>query len=47
MSVTNYQSVLHKIPEECRSHEKFIFSATAVIILIAIKLLQSSLDGVV
>jgi len=47
MSVTNYHSALHKIPEECRSHEKFIFSATAVIILIALKLLQSCLDGVV
>jgi hypothetical protein len=45
--VTNYHSALHKIPEECRSHEKFIFSATAVIILIAISLFQSYLDGVV
>ena len=45
-SVLNYHSALHKIPEECRSHEKFIFSATAVIILIAIRLLQSCLGGV-
>lgn len=46
MLVTNYHSVLHKIPEECRSHEKFIFYATAVIILV-VRLLQSCLDGVV
>lgn len=46
-SVTNYHSALHKIPEECRSHEKFIFSATAVIILVAVRLLQSCLHGVV
>lgn len=38
--VANYHSALHKIPEECRSHEKFIFSATAGIISVAIKLLQ-------
>jgi hypothetical protein len=46
-SVTNYHSALHKIPEECRSHEKFIFSAAAVVILVAIRFLQSCLDGVV
>jgi len=36
-----------KIPEECRFHEKFIFYATDVIILVAIRLLQLCLDGVV
>lgn len=46
-SVTNYHSSLHKIPLEHRSHKKFIFSATADIILAATRMLQSCLDGVV
>lgn len=45
--VTNYHSAMLKIPLECTSCEKFIFSATAGVILVATRMLHLCLDGVV